>query len=272
MSKVYVITGGAGGMGKAIARRFSQKGTLLLADVRAEKLEEVAAELQPQAVSKIRHMTVDITDEKQVKELADAASQLGELGAIIHTGGLSPTMADVKKILEVNSIGTGHILKAFLPLAQQGSVAACIASMGGHFTPRNPAYNSILKQPLAFDFLSKMAPYVQDNPGAAYGLSKLGVMLMVEDQAWDWGQKEARIVSVSPGTINTAMGRLENENQPEMGRLLDITPLGREGDADEIAAAVEFLCSDESSYITGTDLRVDGGTIANSKRLNQQNS
>jgi NAD(P)-dependent dehydrogenase (short-subunit alcohol dehydrogenase family) len=57
-----------------------------------------------------------------------------------------------------------------------------------------------------------------------------------------------------------------------MKHLLDITPLGREGNADEIASAVEFLCSNESSYITGTDLLVDGGTTANFMRLNQQNS
>jgi NAD(P)-dependent dehydrogenase (short-subunit alcohol dehydrogenase family) len=117
--------------------------------------------------------------------------------------------------LEEYWIGTGYILKAFLPLAQQGSVAVCIASMAGHFTPRNPAYNSILKQPLEPDFITKMAPFVQNNPGATYGLSKLGVILMVEDQAWDWGQKGARIVSISPGTFDTPMGRQEAESQPK---------------------------------------------------------
>ena len=270
MPKVYVITGGAGGMGKAIARRFCQKGIVLLADVSAERLEQAAAELQPVAAAEVVHRVVDITNESQVNELAAAASGLGELGAIIHTGGLSPTMADARKILEVNSIGTGHILKAFLPFAGQGSAAVCVASMAGHSTPRNAAYDAILTQPLAPDFIEKMMPFTQNNPGAAYGLSKLGVILMVEDQAWDWGRKGARIVSVSPGTIDTPMGRQEAARQPMMKQLLDMTPLGREGTADEIAAAVEFLCSGESSYITGTDLRVDGGTTANVQKLNRQ--
>jgi NAD(P)-dependent dehydrogenase (short-subunit alcohol dehydrogenase family) len=90
---------------------------------------------------------------------------------------------------------------------------------------------------------------------------------MVEDQAWEWGQKGARIVSVSPGTINTPMARQEAAQSEQMKQLLDNTPLGREGEAGEIASTVAFLCSDASSYITGTDIRVDGGTIANIQRL-----
>jgi len=69
-------------------------------------------------------------------------------------------------------------------------------------------------------------------------------------------------VSVSPGTINTPMGRQEAAQQEQMKVLLDYTPLQREGEAMEIATVVDFLISDNASYITGTDIRVDGGTVA----------
>jgi NAD(P)-dependent dehydrogenase (short-subunit alcohol dehydrogenase family) len=131
MSKVYVITGGSGGMGKAIARYLGKLGTVLLADVNEERLKQAATELAEDGITNVEYRVVDITNESQVDELATTAANLGELGAIVHTAGLSPTMADGRKIMEVNSIGTGLILKAFLSLAQPGTVAVCIASMAG---------------------------------------------------------------------------------------------------------------------------------------------
>jgi len=267
MGEVYVITGGSGGMGKATARLLGRKGALLLADVSEERLAQTVRELAAEGITDVATRTVDITNAEQVQALADAAAELGELGAIVHTAGLSPTMADSRRIMEVNMVGTALILQAFLPLARPGSVAVCIASMAGHFTPRNEAYNSVLLDPLAPDFIDRMEAFSQGNPGASYGLSKLGVILYVEDQAWAWGQKGARIVSVSPGTIDTPMGRQEASQQKEMQVMLDNTPLRREGQASEIATAVAFLCSSDSSYITGADLRVDGGTTANMQRL-----
>lgn len=267
MEKVYVITGGSGGMGKAIARRLGKQGSLLLADVNEKRLTQAVYELAAEGITAVTTKTVDITNEQQVNDLAAAAAELGELGAIVHTAGLSPTMADSRRIMEVNVVGTALILHAFLPYARQGSVAVCIASMAGHFTPRNDAYNHVLLDPLAPDFLDRMESFTQGSSQASYGLSKLGVILNVEDQAWIWGQKGARIVSVSPGTIDTPMGRQEAAQQEMMQVLLANTPLGREGEASEIASAVAFLCNSDSSYITGTDLRVDGGTTANMQRL-----
>ncbi|PWV99529.1 NAD(P)-dependent dehydrogenase (short-subunit alcohol dehydrogenase family) [Paenibacillus cellulosilyticus] len=262
MSKVYVITGGSGGMGKAIARRVGKQGTVLLADVSAERLDQAIAELAAEGITDVSGQVVDITNEEQVEALAASAAKLGELGAIIHTAGLSPTMADGRRVMEVNMVGTGLILRAFLPHAVPGSVAVCISSMSAYFIPRNEAYNDLLKHPLAPDFLDRIEVFTQGRSDAAYGISKLGVHLIVEEQAWDWGLKGARIVSVSPGTINTPMGRQEAAANDSMKWLLDNTPLRREGESSEIAGAVAFLCSSDSSYITGTDIRVDGGTVA----------
>jgi NAD(P)-dependent dehydrogenase (short-subunit alcohol dehydrogenase family) len=94
----------------------------------------------------------------------------------------------------------------------------------------------------------------------AYGLSKWAVRRLVIQRAPAWGAEGARIVSLSPGIIDTPMGRQELEQQPMMAGIIDATPLGRTGTADEIAAVIEFLCSPGASFVTGTDLLVDGGS------------
>lgn len=267
MTNVYVITGGSGGMGKAIAELVGHKGTLLLADVSEERLIQTKEELALKGITNVHYQTVDITSKENVSKLAEKTASLGTLKGLVHTAGLSPTMADSKRITEVNLVGTGMILDAFLPLASQGTVAVCISSMSAHFVPKEGPYTNILKNPLAPNAIEQMEQFAQGNSGATYSFSKLGVLLIVEDQAWTWGQKGARIVSVSPGTIDTPMGRQEASKQEQMQVMLKNTPLLREGNPSEIATAVEFLLSDAASYITGTDLLVDGGTVANMKKL-----
>ncbi|MBQ0140046.1 MAG: SDR family oxidoreductase [Kurthia sp.] len=270
MSKfVYVITGGSGGMGKATAELVGKYGTVLLADVSEERLIQTKEELEAKGLSDIHYQTVDITSKENLASLAAKTAELGTLKGLVHTAGLSPTMADSKRITEVNLVGTGLVLDAFLPLATEKTAVVCVSSMSGYMAPRQGPYIDVLKNPLADNTIDAMENFAQGNPGAAYSLSKLGVQLIVEDQAWTWGQKGARLNSLSPGTINTPMGRQEAAQQAEMQKMLDITPLQREGEASEIATAIEFLLSDAASYITGIDLRVDGGTIANIGQMKQ---
>ena len=96
----------------------------------------------------------------------------------------------------------------------------------------------------------------------AYPLSKRAVQLYAEAMAPAFGKMGARIVSLSPGIINTSMARLEQQAGPEMDKIIAVTPLARMGHVDEIAAVVAFLVSPAASYITGTDILVDGGTVA----------
>ena len=262
MKSVYVITGGTGGMGKAAAELVGKKGTVLLADISEERLEQTKAELEGKGITDVHCQTVDITSPENVEALVPKTASLGQMKALIHTAGLSPTMAESKRITEVNLVGTGLLLDKFLTIATKGSVAVCISSMSGHMAPKAGPYTEMLKKPLAPDVIEKMEQFAQGNAGAAYSLSKLGVILIVEDQAWNWGQKGARIVSLSPGTINTPMGRQEASKQPQMAAMLERTPLGREGEPSEIATVIDFLVSDGASYITGTDILVDGGTVA----------
>lgn len=269
MSKVYVITGGTGGMGKASALRLGKKGALLLADINEERLVATAAELKEAGIETVDYMAADISKRTDVSALAEKAASMGELAGIVHTAGLSPTMADWKKIMEVNAIGTAYILDEFLKLAVPGTAVVCISSMSAHMVPATPELREVLKNPLAEGFIESMEAATQGSPNASYPFSKISVIEMVKDLAWYWGEKGARLTSISPGTIDTAMGRAEKEQSQQMAVLLQHTPLRREGDADEIAKVVEFLVSDAASYVTGIDLLVDGGTIANMARMRQ---
>jgi NAD(P)-dependent dehydrogenase (short-subunit alcohol dehydrogenase family) len=100
------------------------------------------------------------------------------------------------------------------------------------------------------------------SPQMAYPISKRAVIRLVAHEATAFGERGARIVSISPGLIDTAMTRAEQTASDQMKPLLARTPLGRLGTADEIASVAIFLCSKDASYVTGSDIRVDGGMLA----------
>jgi NAD(P)-dependent dehydrogenase (short-subunit alcohol dehydrogenase family) len=100
------------------------------------------------------------------------------------------------------------------------------------------------------------------RPEMAYPISKRAVIRLVAHEAAAFGERGTRIVSISPGLIDTAMTRAEQTASEQMKSLLARTPLGRLGTADEIASVAIFLCSKDASYVTGCDIRVDGGMLA----------
>ena len=262
---IAVVTGGSSGMGLECARRLGVRHSLLLADINAAGLETAAAELRAGGCS-VTPVTVDVTQPDSVAQLAETARSLGRLDALVHAAGLSPTMADGRRIMAVNLVGTALIERAFLELAEPGSAAVLIASTAGHTGPASWRSDPILTTPLEEDFWDLIAADIGD-PVSAYSVSKRGVILYCEAVAPDWGARGARIVTVSPGMIETPMGAREFAAQPLMRNMLDMSPIPRWGRAEEIAATVEFLVSDGASFITGTDIRVDGGVTPLFRKL-----
>ena len=264
---VGVTTGAARGMGLACARRMVDMVDLLFLVDRDG--DGAAATAEKLSTSRTRTVPVelDVTDAHGVHALGEAVAAEGALRAVVHAAGVSPTMADWQTVVRVDLVGTALLVDALAPLVAQDTSMVCFASMAAQLAADNvePATDAALDAPLAEDFLERLrdaAGETVEDPGAAYSLAKRGVQRLVRREAVLWGPRGGRINSVSPGMIDTPMGRQEFDAQPLMQEMLDMTPLGREGMDTELANAVAFLLSDAASFITGTDLLVDGGVVA----------
>jgi NAD(P)-dependent dehydrogenase (short-subunit alcohol dehydrogenase family) len=267
MNGIIVITGGAGGMGVAIAEALASTGDILLADIDQTRLDAARNRLA-QIGTDATTIVCDVTDQAEVTRLRDRVSEMGTLRSLVHTAGLSPQMADGRRVLDVDLVGTARILEAMLPLAVAGSSAVCVGSIAG-YAPLGSEVDGLLDDPLATGFLDAIeAGLLTPLDGATgYVLAKRGVMRACERLAGAWGERGARIVSIAPGLIDTEMGRLEAENDEIAKLMADTTPIKRRGHEPlpgrpaDIAALVQFLCSDAASFISGCDIRIDGGLV-----------
>jgi NAD(P)-dependent dehydrogenase (short-subunit alcohol dehydrogenase family) len=250
-------------MGMACARRLGPGRQLVVADHDATRLADCAAELQSNGLDVVSH-AVDVSIRSSVVDLATTVGELGRLRTLVHTAGLSPTMASPTRVLEVDMLGTDHVLTAFLPLSDDGTVAICIASMAGYMAGMSAELEHALATVATEDLLSTLGPVDDLDFGASYCIAKRVNQLRVEQAAGTWGVRGARVVTISPGIISTPMSlqELEEGAGDAMRQQLALSALPRMGTADDIAAAVEWLASPGASFVTGCDLRIDGGVTA----------
>jgi len=262
MTSVGIATGAGRGMGFACARRMTTMvDTLLLVDRDEETVTAAARELGGEP------FVLDVTDRDGVGRLAAAVSARGTLRAVAHAAGISPTMADWRRILNVDLVGTALLVEALRPLATTGTAMVCFASMAPLLAGvrAEPDVAAILDDPLDPGFPDRLRDALGpalENSGAAYGWAKYGVQRFVRREAVRLGAVGARICSVSPGIIDTPQGQQEAASHESMARFVRQTPLGRTGQPDEVAAAVAFALSAEASFLSGVDLLIDGGLCA----------
>lgn len=266
MGEVCVITGGAGGIGLATAGIVGRDRQVVIADADRHRLTAARHQLQNIGID-CETVECDVTDTGSVAALVATSTALGPVASVIHTAGVSPSMGDAEHILRINALGTVHVNEAFLPLAREGFASVNVASMAAHVFPRVFVPRRRFKDALRDEerFIAKITGTCRRfpaaaRPGLAYAISKNFVMWYAASQAGRFGARGARVLSVSPGTIDTEMGRLEED--AGSGAMVNLAALKRFGRPEEVAELLAFCASSKAGYLTGSDIACDGGVLA----------
>ena len=233
-----MITGGASGIGAATARRFAAEGaTLAIIDRDPEGLLRIGSEVDGHAYA------LDVRDSEEVNEVINVIAQtLGQIDILVNnagTGDLRPlhTVDDKlwHRLIDVNLTGTFNLTRAVIPYMLETGGGAIVnnASVSGFAPTRNEA---------------------------AYSAAKAGVISLTKSAALEYGPT-VRVNCVAPGHVRTPMTAVWDQMPDAFEPIAATIPLGRIGEAEEVAEVILFLASDRSSYITGQTLVVDGGAI-----------
>lgn len=253
-------------MGRATAQILGRDHTVVLADNRPDRLDAAAAELSGLGVQATT-VDCDVTDRSAVAALFETAAGLGAIASVIHAAGVSPSMGDADYVMRTNALGTVNVNETFFATAGEGSVIVNVASMAAYLMPEEfmPAAQFPLALTDAAAFADAMrASYgiapEEARSGMSYAVSKGFVKWYTSSQAERFNGRGLRIVSVSPGSVDTEMGKLEAD--AGAGAMVADFAVPRWGKAEEMAELFAFCASPRAGYLTGTDILNDGGVVA----------
>ena len=255
---------GPGSIGLAIGRRVGIGRRILLADL-LETNVQAAATVMRNAGYDVSATTVDVSSRASVKALVDQATSLGDVVGLIHAAGVSPTQAAPETILQVDLYGTALVLELFGNVMARGGSGVVIGSQSGHRLPAlTPEEDKALATTPTEDLLDLALLQRVTDPLRAYQLSKRANALRVRAEAVRWSQRGARINCISPGIVITPLANDELTGPRGAGyrRMIELSPAGRAGTPDEVAALAALMMGPEGTFITGSDFLMDGGVTA----------
>ncbi|MBT1449495.1 SDR family oxidoreductase [Glaciecola sp. XM2] len=245
--KAILITGGASGIGAASAQLLAKRGAnVVIADLAVEAGEKIAQQAADEGLSITFHK-VDVADKASVEALfAFTMKHLGKLDVAINNAGIDHKPAplhelsddDFDRNIAVNLKGVWHCMRASIP---------CMFANGGHVI--NVASVAGLRS----------TPLI-----SAYGASKHGVIGLTKSAALEYAKANIRFNAVCPSFIDTPMvqNTLAHMNERQQQSIIKASPMKRLGRVEEISGAIAWLCSDESSFMNGHSLTLDGGMLA----------
>ena len=241
--KVAIVTGGASGMGRSEAAIFAREGArVMVADILDGEGEQVAKAVGDAA----RFRRLDVTSERDWEAVVAATErELGKVDILVNNAGISGTYtSDLAsseawdRVMDINAKGVFLGMKHVHPAMKRagGGAIVNISSISG--------------------FTGQLGVHM------AYNASKGAVRIMTKAAAVQWARDGIRVNSVHPGFMPPMRTSVGSANPEWRAKVLATVPMRREGRVEEVAHAVLFLASDEASYITGTELVVDGGFLA----------
>jgi NAD(P)-dependent dehydrogenase (short-subunit alcohol dehydrogenase family) len=253
--KVAVVTGGAQGLGAAIARALVERGAAMtILDVDGERAEATAAEIARDCGGDVGAIACDVSRREPVDAtIARVVEMLGRIDILVNNAGIHRRVSplefrqeDVDRLLQVNLLGGFYMAGAVgkVMIEQRGGSIINISALGGGLMGLG-------------------------RSGSIYGVTKGGIVALTRDLAAEWGKHGVRVNAIAPGWIRTPMTAALQNDAPKSAKVLERVPLGRWGRAEEVAAVAVFLASDASAYITGCTIPVDGGA-ANAIALGEE--
>ena len=266
---------GCGDMGMGCARVLGRSAPLLMVDIDAGRLEHSLATLHHEGYV-AEGFQCDIADAGQVAGLAARLEATRGVKVLAHVAAIGNTAGGWRAVLQVDLLAVHLVARAVEPHFVRGGVAIFISSTGSYQCPVDPRLEALIDDPFQPDWLDRFPELLGYEPDflTAYYFAKQGMNRLAQRLAIDWGSREIRSLSVSPGLINSTMGRTGGKLLPVYdgsaeGRLgsraekafLEV-PLQRQGSVLEVTAVVGFLASDVASFVNGIDVPVDGGSTA----------
>ena len=270
---VCVITGGGSGIGLSAAKFMPRDKIIVISGRTVKKLENAVRELQDLGHEAYGH-PCDVSDRSSVRSLVAFAASLGNIRNVINAAGISPAMGSAEKLLRINALGTVYVNQEFSRVMGSGSVIVDVSSNSAYVLPKFIANRKLFK--LAYTNeetylrknlrLSNLARSEYARSGFAYALSKSFVVWYAAKSAFELGERGIRVASVSPGLIETDMGKLEAD---EGSKLLGYSTEKRMGRPEELGFTLATVADERNGYLSGVDILCDGGSTVGKKNYRQ---